>query len=666
MVYPREDSLGQDSPGAAGVLCLMRGTPGRVARYPLDMIEPGETMTHRQILPRRRALAAALATALTLAGACAASASAPAASVPADASDFTFDSFTVDYDLGRDADGRATLRTVETIVADFPAGDQNRGIVRAIPDSYRYVDMDVQVISVTDETGAPVPYETSSRDDFTELALGTDDFVHGRTTYVLEYTQRDVIGDFADTAAEEFYWDVNGTGWAQPFGSVTARLHLDEDLTAALTGEAACYVGYYGGDATCAVETSTDAAGSVLTSTSQNLVSGQNMSVAIGFVPGTFTQPPGPEESWIVTVAPWLILGFAAFFVLMLLGLRTFVWRDARGRGTIVVQYTPPEELSVMLAAAMLGKKKVGLPAQVISFAVTRAARLVESPSEPASRRYALEVVDTHRLSSADRQILAALVPKLKGGARLRLDTADPKLGDRLERLRGSISDEVTSSGYRARGTSRIPTYLALAGALLLAPAWLVTRWAGQNEVSSTLVGWLMPGTILALVLLGVMYQMPHRLTEKGAANRDYLLGLRDYLALAEADRIRVLQSPEGAERVAATIDTDLIVKLHEKLLPWAMLWGVEREWARELGTYYDTTDASPDWFSGAGGAAMFSQNFTGFAGSIGTGSFATTPSESSSSGSSWSGSDGSSSSGGSSGGGFSGGGGGGGGGDGR
>lgn len=636
----------------------------------LDMINPGETMTHHKTRPRWRALTAtlALAAVLTVTGAFAASAHAPAASAPADTNDFTFDSFTVDYNLGRDADGRATLHTVETIVADFPATDQNRGIVRAIPDSYRYVDMDVQVVSVTDETGASVPYELSRRDDFIELALGTDEFVHGRTTYILEYTQRDVIGGFADTASEEFYWDVNGTGWAQPFASVTARLHLDDDLAKTLTGDAACYVGFYGGDATCAVETSTESTGSVLTSTSRNLVPGQNMSVAIGFTPGTFTMPPSPAESWIVTVAPWLILGLAALCVLALLGLRTFVWRDARGRGTIVVQYTPPEDLSVMLAAALLGKKKVGLPAQLISFAVNRAARLVESPSEPSSRRYALEVLDISRLNPADRHVLTVL-GSLKNGTRLRLDTKNQKLGDRIVRLHTSITDQVGSTGLRARSVSRVPGYLFLAGAVLLGAAWLVNRWAENNEVSSTLVGWLIPGAIVALVLLAVQYPMPNRLTEKGANTRDYLLGLRDYLALAEADRLRVLQSPDGAERIAVTgtaIDTDVIVKLYERLLPWAMLWGVEREWARQLGSLYDSTDASPDWYSGAGGAAVFTQNVAGFSRSIGAGSFTTTPTQSSGSGSSWSGSGGSSSSGGSSGGGFSGGGGGGGGGGGR
>jgi hypothetical protein len=597
----------------------------------------------------------------------------PTGGLRADTADFTFDSFDADYTLGRDGNGRATLRTVETIVARFPAADQNRGIVRAIPTEYRQADLDLRVAGVTDETGARVPFDLSERDGFTELALGTDDFVHGVTTYVLDYSQRDVIGAFADTAADEFFWDVNGTGWAQPFGTVTARLHLDAALTDALTGEAACYTGLYGSTETCPILRSTDAGGTVLSATAADLEPAQNLTVAVGFAPATFTPPPRAADSWIVTVLPWAILGLAALLVLTLMALRTFLWRDAAGRGTIIVEYTPPPEVPVLLAAAMLGRKKVGLPAQLISFAVNRAARLVESPSEPASRRYAIEVRDTDRLGAADRRILAALVPRLKNGARLRLDTADQKLGDRIARLTAAAGADVTTLGLRARGKSVIPGFLVVGATLLLGVAWLVYSWAGAHDVASDLVASLLPVTIAALAVLTILVRLPNRLTEKGALLREYLLGMRDYLRLAEADRIRVLQSPDGAERISAAglaglATSDLVVQLHEKLLPWAMLWGVEDQWADELGSYYQTTAAAPEWYSGQGGTAAFRQNLGGLRQALAGGAFARTASRSSGSGpgSSWSGSGGGSSSGGSSGGGFSGGGGGGGGGGGR
>jgi uncharacterized membrane protein YgcG len=147
-------------------------------------------------------------------------------------------------------------------------------------------------------------------------------------------------------------------------------------------------------------------------------------------------------------------------------------------------------------------------------------------------------------------------------------------------------------------------------------------------------------------------------LTERGRELQDHLEGLREYIRLAEADRIRMLQSPTGAERVplaggAATPldpDPDAVLRITERLLPYAVLFGQEREWTRELASLYAERGEQPSWYSGRDGfnAAVFASSVSSFT---------------SASSSSWSGSSSSSSSGGSGGGGSSGGGGGGGGG---
>ena len=92
------------------------------------------------------------------------------------------------------------------------------------------------------------------------------------------------------------------------------------------------------------------------------------------------------------------------------------------------------------------------------------------------------------------------------------------------------------------------------------------------------------------------------------------------------------------------------IVKLYERVLPLAVLFGQEKDWSGVLSQYYSESNTQPAWYLGTG---MFHAAY--FAGAIGSFSTATTTS--------WSGSATSSSSSGGGGGGFSGGGGGGGGG---
>jgi uncharacterized membrane protein len=101
---------------------------------------------------------------------------------------------------------------------------------------------------------------------------------------------------------------------------------------------------------------------------------------------------------------------------------------------------------------------------------------------------------------------------------------------------------------------------------------------------------------------------------------------------------------------VPGATDVEMVLRLHEQLLPYSVLFGLEREWSRELASLYAQQGREPDWYSGRSGfnAAYFAASVSSF---------------SSVSSTSWSGSSSSSSSGGSGGGGSSGGGGGGGGG---
>ena len=83
----------------------------------------------------------------------------PLGAAQADTSDFEFESYHADYTLSRADDGTSRLAVVETLVAIFPEFDQNRGIIRAIPQYSQGMDLDSSVVSVQDENGADIPYE---------------------------------------------------------------------------------------------------------------------------------------------------------------------------------------------------------------------------------------------------------------------------------------------------------------------------------------------------------------------------------------------------------------------------------------------------------------------------------------------------------------------------
>ncbi|MEZ5191048.1 MAG: hypothetical protein R2717_09705 [Schumannella sp.] len=117
---------------------------------------------------------------------------------------------------------------------------------------------------------------------------------------------------------------------------------------------------------------------------------------------------------------------------------------------------------------------------------------------------------------------------------------------------------------------------------------WFVVFWAGaQNVASGILTAQLLAIIVGSLVLIG--FNVPERRTQLGSEVLEHLQGLRDYLALAEEDRPRVLQSPQGAQRSRVDPRDDARpVRLYEKLPALAIVWGVEREWNGVLGDRYE------------------------------------------------------------------------------
>jgi uncharacterized membrane protein YgcG len=108
----------------------------------------------------------------------------------------------------------------------------------------------------------------------------------------------------------------------------------------------------------------------------------------------------------------------------------------------------------------------------------------------------------------------------------------------------------------------------------------------------------LNPGAAIAGLLIILVAVNLRPLTEKGVAMRDYLKGLEMYMKLAEAERIRTMQSPEGAAKLPGldVTDTKQLVKLYERLLPYAIVFGIEKAWAEQFAALYQEP---PEWYGG-------------------------------------------------------------------
>ena len=516
--------------------------------------------------------------------------------VSSDVDDFSFESFDADYALTRADDGTSRLRVVETLVALFPDADQNRGIRRVLPDTYNGQPLRPRLISVTDAEGAPRPAETDQDDgDFT-ITSRADGYLHGRQTFVITYELENVTWHFPGTGDDEFYWDVNGVDWPQSFGAVTATLHVPADLVPALNGQRACYRGAQGAGDPCTVEATTDADGSVVVAAgATGLGPHETMTIAVGFAAGTFamfdSSPFASPWGWLQLVAALLALGTLVWAIVV----RATRLRDAAGRPTIIAEYEPPASVDALLSAVLLGQRAKAVPAEILEQAVGGSIRIVDDGRSLLGKpKLRAELVDGSRADADGRILLAGLFRRDGSFSFASSSSALPATARQLLRW--------ADAELRTRGLRRgVPGGIRAVPILAATAAGVLVFVFGASALAAD-VHPLFPLALMALaavVFFVVMGLATHRpLSPAGAEARDHLRGLREFIAWAEADRIRMLQSPAGAERRRIDVnDPAQVLHLYETLLPYAVVFGQERQWSAQLAARYE--GASPSWYVG-------------------------------------------------------------------
>lgn len=603
----------------------------------------------------RRALRTIAALALALIGvlvptaaqAVTPSATAPVAqaSAPRGVDDFSYSSWDARYDLSLDRDGRSRLHVVETLVAAFPDIDQNRGIVRGLATTYQNASLHTRVLSVTDGQGNDVPYDTETDDGVLYVLTGDHRYVHGPTTYAIEYEMRDVILA-ADNGVDEFYWDLLPLDSTQPIDAFRAEISLSPALAQHLTGNSRCYSGFEGATTECPITGPAEHDGSVLFEVSSGpREAGSGVTVAIGLEPGTATQPATRLPNAATDVVP----GFAALGALLTtiagsIAVGVFSRRRRRATGVIIAQFDVPDDMPPLLAATIIPRAENDIPAEIVHLAVRGALRIEEGVSKkrPRLRRTAdgaaPDALDVAAMDALFRDDDVATLPK-----------ADEAFANRMRVLQGTARTEAQHRGLTTRERSGIAVTLQLIS-LGLITIGAILSIGGVISGRLTAIPALVILAILGMfvLFLGIRPLRKHTvLTPAGAVQLEYLQGVREFIRVAEADRLRMLQSYAGAER-RADGDIDVIV-LYERLLPYAMLFGLEKQWGKVLENAYSAAQRGPAWMADSSSAA-FRTNLIAFTSTSNSASSYTAPSVASSS-----------SGGGSSGGGFSGGGGGGG-----
>ncbi|WP_091035733.1 DUF2207 domain-containing protein [Microbacterium oxydans] len=567
-------------------------------------------MAHPRILRAFAALAVAFATTAVAPPAAAAADVGPglapqvrADTEPGGVDDFSYASWDAVYEVGLDDEGRARTHVTETLVARFPETDQNHGIVRGLLTSYEGASTETQVLSVTDEDGQEVPHETDEEDGLLYVLTGDDDtYVHGLTTYVIEYEMRDTViatkpaAGASTPSVDEFYWNLLPLDSTQSIERFRAEIVLDPELTAALTGSTRCYEGATGSTDECDLQgPTTDGDAATFHVESGERPAGDGVTVAIGFESGTVAQPLARTPDPVGDVAPFVAAAGAAGLTV---GSWFAVWAFRRRRrvatGIVVAQYDVPDSLPPLIAATVITGAKDVIPAEIVHLAVRGSLRIEEGVEAEESRLRRIPGAEAP--DELDAEALDALFLDADADGVVDLPAADEAFAARMTALQQSGTTAAASRGFTERVRSRgavIVQWCAIGVALIGLGLGI---WAATSGRLSAIPALVVMSFVAFLVFLSSVYAFSKHtvLTAEGARTSEYLQGVKEFIRVADADRLQMLQSYSGAERRQdGTAD---VIHVYERLLPYAILFGMEDEWGDVLERAYAQEQHGASW----------------------------------------------------------------------
>jgi uncharacterized membrane protein len=473
----------------------------------------------------------------------------------------------------------ATINVEEKIVYDFSEAEKH-GIYREIPIKYQArggnFNLRISDISVVDQNNEPYTTDITYSGDNINIKIGdADRLVTGEKTYVINYKINRAINYFSDY--DELYWNATGNDWTIPIDKTTATLELPQDFKKEEL-KIACYYGAYGSTENCNSSIAYDMNGMAREGVygASNLDIGEGMTAVLGWPIGV-VKKPSVWELILETVRDNLILILPIIVFLFLF----FRWRkygrDPEGRGTIIPEYEAPDNLTPIEVGTLIDEKadKKDVSAEIISLAVRGYLKINYIPKEgffgKVDYKFDRLKQPDDLADEFDKKLIAGL---FSSGESAKLSDLKNKFYKDLQTVTNLVYKSTVSKGYFSKNPSTTRIAYAVAGVAILFLAFFIGPFFGGLGIGSLVACGI-------IVLISSPF-MPAR-TAKGVLAKEKILGLKLYLTVAEKDRIKFHNAPEKNPQE------------FEKFLPYAMVLGVEEEWA---GQFKDIYNQQPNWYN--------------------------------------------------------------------
>ncbi len=473
----------------------------------------------------------------------------------------------------------ASIVVKEHITYDLGESPRH-GIFRDIP--YKYTrnginyNLRISDISVTDERNQAYKFTTSTKGSDFEIKIGDPDVtIVGVHEYIISYKVDRAVNYFDDH--DELYWNAVGTSWPVPIQNVSA----DVDLPSGTVNSIACFTGVYESNKPCANSNFENASAFFREPT---LDPYQGLTIVIGWPKGIVTKP-SKAEVLLQTIRDNLI------FLLPIIGLALLYWiwhkhgKDPKASIPIAAQYEPPDKLTPIEVGFLLDEKNQSreITGEIIYLATLGYLKIERIPGtgwfgkddykltrlkkeDDLPNHFDRNLMRTLFVLGPDEVLLSSLRKK----AKVKSDNFD----------KASVAKKMVADGYYAKDPYKVRgTFMGLAGACFaLSVFFLPGSWAFKVSLG-----------LVCLIALAFGYFMPKK-TQKGSDAKQMILGLKEYLSVAEKDRLDFHNDPAKDP------------KIFEKLLPYAIALGVSEQWSKKFEGLFDY---HPSWYNDSSNLAF-------------------------------------------------------------
>jgi uncharacterized membrane protein len=477
----------------------------------------------------------------------------------------------------------ATIDVIERIEARFTG--QWNGIYRKIPVQYRTPQgfnwsIRFELLSATDTEGHELETETSREGHYVKYKIWVPGANDATRTVVLRYRAWNALRFFDEH--DELYWNVTGDEWDVPLGTVSARVLLPVGATGV---RATAFNGVQGSTATDA-EITIDG-NDVRIAMPRRLEFREGLTAVVGWDKGLVEEPTIADRARGFLATNWP-LGLPIPVLLGMLLLWSRVGRDPR-RLPVSVQYEPPKGLTPGESGTLTDESvdMRDITATVVDLAVRGFLRIEEQEEAAFFGLFKNREFIFHR--EKPRSEWTALLPHERSvldgifgghGDRVPLSSLENEFYKTIPEIKTGIMDQLVTRGFYRTRPDRVRGLWAVAAIVAGAATAILGSIVGA-KFALTPVPFIIAAVLIAIIIMVVGSQMPAR-TFAGARTLEKVLGFGEFLERVEKDRFeRVVKTPE----------------MFERFLPYAMAFGVDKQWARAFQDIYTTP---PSWYTGA------------------------------------------------------------------